>query len=139
MRASTGVKIDQHCSDLWQNDLVDNFGLWASGMESRYTDDEFAPGTPPLQNEWEGGAVGNGGRRRDLEGRAVVGVKRALRECSDEVEESKKRRVNENAVRNATFSVRQFRAFMRSISIPEDEIEEFWLLEANSLRSLACS
>ena len=131
--------MDQRCSGLWQNDLVDNFGFWGSGVDLHYADDEFALGTPPLQNGWEGGAVGNGGRRGDLEGRAVAGVKRALRECSGEVEEAKKRRVNENAVRNATFSVRQFRAFMRSISIPEDEIEEFWLLEANSLRSLACS
>ena len=55
MRASTGVKMDQHHSDLWQNDLVDNFGLWPSGVESHYADDEFAPGTPPLQNGWGGG------------------------------------------------------------------------------------
>ena len=118
MRASTGVKMDQRCNDLWQNDLVGNFGLWSS-MDSQRSDDEFAPGAPPPENGWESGMVGNGEQRGDAEGRAVVGVKRALRECSDEVEESKKRRVNENAVRNATFSVRQFRAFMRSISIPE--------------------
>ena len=57
----------------------------------------------------------------------------------DEVEEAKKRRVNANTARNAAFSVRQFRAFMRNISAPEDEVEEFWLLEANSLCSLTCA
>ena len=128
--------MDQCCSDLRQNDLEDNFERWASAMDLHYADDEFAPGAPPLQNGWEKGAVENGGQRGDLEGRAVVGAKRTLPECSGEAEEAKKRRVNENAGQNAAFSVRQFRAVKRSISIPEDEIEELWLVEANSLCGL---
>ena len=52
-----------------------------------------------------------------------MGAKRALRECSGEVGEAKKKRVNANAAQNATSSARQIHPFMRGISILEDQIE----------------
>ena len=65
-----------------------------------------------------------------------VSAKGSVSECTEEVEEAKRKRLNANTFRNTASSVEQFRPILRNLSISEEKIEKFWMLEVSGLCNL---
>ena len=142
--------------DFWHGGLFENYLEENSahnatlGMDAVPLEDEFAPGTPPPQNVWEDGVVGNcarsggseevGGTVGDESGgeEAALGRKRGSFVLDPEVESAKRKKRSINADRCANAGVGRFRHHLKGIGVASCFVENFWEIGWELLNDLIC-